>query len=74
MFIGIPTSSKIKEGSFFYEFSFLEKSKNSQKMVRDIAILAQIKTFSSKRLLNKIGVMKQDDFEIMKNKIKSLIF
>ena len=43
-------------------------------MVKDIAILAQIKVFSTKRLLNKIGKMDKNDFENMKEKLKILLF
>ena len=35
--------------------------------------MPQIRMFSSKRLLNKIGVMKIEDFEKMKDKIKKFI-
>lgn len=74
MFIGIPTSSQIKKGSFFYEFEFEQRTANGSKKVKDIAILAQIKTFSTKRLLNKIGVINKDEFEKLKDKLKGLIF
>ena len=69
MFIGIPLSSQIKEGDWFFKFEFNIKDKISL----NIAILPQIRMFSSKRLLNKIGVMKIEDFEKMKDKIKKFI-
>ena len=62
MFIGIPLSSQIKDGDWFFKFEFNIKDKISL----NIAILPQIRMFSSKRLLNKIGVMKIEDFEKMK--------
>lgn len=70
MFLGIPLSTTIREGSFFHTFEFdaLHKGK-----IQNSAILIQIKLFSSKRLLNKIGTMSKGDFEIMKNKIKDYI-
>ena len=64
MFIGIPLSSQIKDGDWFFKFEFNIKDKISL----NIAILPQIRMFSSKRLLNKIGVMKIEDFEKMKAK------
>ena len=69
MFIGIPLSSQIKDGDWFFKFEFNIKDKISL----NIAILPQIWMFSSKRLLNKIGVMKIEDFEKMKDKIKKFI-
>ena len=69
MFIGIPLSSQKKDGDWFFKFEFNIKDKISL----NIAILPQIRMFSSKRLLNKIGVMKIEDFEKMKDKIKKFI-
>ena len=69
MFIGIPLSSQIKDGDWFFKFEFNIKDKISL----NIAILPQIRMFSSKRLLNKIGVMKIEDFEKIKDKIKKFI-
>lgn len=69
MFIGIPLSSQLKDGDWFFKFEFNIKDKISL----NIAILPQIRMFSSKRLLNKIGVMKIKDFEKMKDKIKKFI-
>ena len=39
----------------------------------NIAILSQIRLFSTKRLLNKIGVIKENDFENLKTKIKEML-
>ena len=58
MFIGIPLSSQIKEGSWFYKFDFNKNGKISS----NIAILPQIKMYSSKRLLNRIGKIKNNIF------------
>lgn len=69
MFFGIPLSTQIKEGDFYYKFSFQKSNKISQ----NIALLSQMKLYSSNRLLNKIGVMPQNDFENVKIGIKKLI-
>jgi mRNA interferase MazF len=69
MFFGIPLSSKIKEGKFYYKFQFQKKDE----LVENIALLSQMRLFSTKRLLNKIGVISKKDFEILKNEFKSLI-
>jgi len=69
MFFGIPLSTKIKEGKFYYNFKFNKKDE----IVENIALLSQMRLFSTKRLLNKIGMMNIDDFNNMKNKFKNLI-
>lgn len=69
MFFGIPLSTKMKEGKFYYRFSFYKQDKK----VENIALLSQMRLFSTKRLLNKIGMMNTDDFKKMKNKFKELI-
>ncbi len=74
MFLGIPLSSQIKEGSFFYQFEFIKKSKIGEKISKNIAILVQIRLFSAKRLINKIGVIDNDDFSKLKKRLKELIF
>ena len=69
MFFGIPLSTKIKEGKFYYKFQFQKKDE----LVENIALLSQMRLFSTKRLLNKIGVISKEDFIKMKNEFKSLI-
>jgi len=39
----------------------------------NIALLSQLKLYSSKRLLNKIGMINKDDFLSIKSKLKRLI-
>lgn len=69
MFFGIPLSSQIKEGKFYYPFWFTKGDHLSM----NIALLSQMRLFSSKRLLNKIGVMDKKSFKEMKTKFKTLI-
>ena len=57
MFFGIPLSTQIKEGDFYYNFEFRRKIEIS----KNITLLSQRKLYSSNRLLNKIGVMNKDD-------------
>ena len=69
MFFGIPLSTKMKEGKFYYKFHFQKKDE----LIENIALLSQMRLFSTKRLLNKIGVISKEDFIKMKNEFKSLI-
>jgi len=65
LFLGIPLSTQIKEGSFF--FSFLLNNKPSN------ALLVQAKIYDAKRLENKIGKINQEDFQKLKSRFKKLI-
>lgn len=69
IFFGIPLSTKLKEGKFYYQFSF----KKQDEVVTNIALLSQMRLFSTKRLLNKIGVISTEDFKNLKDKFKVLI-
>ena len=69
MFIGIPLSSQIKYGSWFYEFEFNTKNRIS----KNIAIIPQLKMYSSQRLLNKISVMPKEKFNELKQKVINFI-
>ena len=66
MFSGIPLTTTFRERNFFYSFEFIPNK-------RSVAILSQAKLFSSKRLLNKIGVIKITDFEELKEKYIELL-
>ena len=65
MFFGIPLSTKMKEGKFYYKFQFQKKDE----LVENIALLSQMRLFSTKRLLNKIGVISKEDFIKMNLKV-----
>ena len=69
MFFGVPLSSQEKEGSFYYSFQFTKNGKVN----KNIALLSQMKLYSSNRLLNKIGMISKDDFLELKVKLKNLI-
>lgn len=69
MFFGIPLSTQIKEGRFYYYFEF----KKGRTISKNIALLSQLKLYSSNRLLNKIGVINKNDFENIKKKFMELI-
>ncbi len=66
LFCGIPLSTSIREGSFFFNFQFLQDKSSC-------ALLVQAKTFDVKRLDRKIGMMKKEDFKQLDEKIKELM-
>lgn len=69
MFFGIPLSTQIKDGKFYHKFCF----KKFNEISTNVALLSQMKLYSSKRLLNKIGMINKDDFLKVKIKLKKLI-
>lgn len=66
MFFGVPLSTTSKEGSFFFEFEFLEEKKST-------ALLVQAKMFDVKRLDRKLGMINKHDFEKLEGKMKNLM-
>ncbi len=69
MFIGIPLSSQIKSGSFYHTVRF---AKNGVETINN-AIVAQIRLFSARRLLNKIGMIHKDEFNELKKSVADLL-
>jgi len=66
LFFGVPLSTTIREGSYFYNFSFLENQQSS-------ALLVQAKIFDIKRIDRKIGMIDKNDFIKLKNELRSLL-
>lgn len=66
LFCGIPLSTTIREGNFFFNFKF-SKDKESN------ALLVQAKTFDGKRLDRKIGMIDKDDFKCLEQKMRELM-
>ena len=66
MFLGIPLSTKFKEGRFYYNFKYKAD-------VTSIAVLSQVKVFDAKRLKYKSGVISKDDFIKLHLKLLKLI-
>lgn len=71
LFIGVPTTTSIKDDSaYFHKITYKDD------LSRDIsssAMILQQKVFSKKRLLNKIGKVDLENFEVIKEKLKKLI-
>ena len=65
IFFGIPLSTKIKEGTFFFTFILNGNPSN--------ALLVQGRIYDTKRLENKIGKVSKEDFEAIKEKWGKLL-
>lgn len=65
-FVGVPLSSKIKNKKGFMYYKFTDSKGNKQ-----VALLAQIRVFDSKRILNPLDAeIKNDDFDQIKERLK----
>jgi mRNA interferase MazF len=65
IFLGVPLSSQIKDGNFFFKFKLNGEIST--------ALLVQARLFDSKRLENKIGTMNKQNFLDLKNNLKKLM-
>jgi len=61
----LPLTSQDKIGKYYYQFEYEEKKYS--------VILSQLRTISSKRLLRKIRVFSEDDFNNVRNRIKEIV-
>ena len=66
IFLGIPLTKKEKTGKYYYNFE------NS--IGKSTAILSQIKLTDSCRLINKIAYISKHEFDIIKHKIRTILF
>ena len=61
-FVGIPLTSKEKNGSYFFKFKYKDKY--------SYAMFNQIRTFNSKRILKYHGKIKENDFVDLKENFR----
>ena len=67
MFWAVPLTSLQKPKSkYYFSFSFQENKKNT-------ALLSQMRILDVKRLKEKMGIMNERDFFLVKKKIKQLL-
>lgn len=65
LFLGIPLSSKLKDGYFFHKVTF----KNRE----NTALLLQSKTFDSKRIKYKLATLSQNEFSKLNEKFCEVV-
>ena len=69
LFLGVPTTTNTKNNDYFHKFSYNSKQDG---LIEVSAMIIQVKVFSTKRLMNKIGMINKNDFEIIIEKSKKL--
>ena len=70
LFIGIPLTTTIRENNYFHTFEYDNKTNG---IIKNSAMILQVKVFSIKRLMNKTGTINKDDFAIIIKKLQNLI-
>ena len=66
LFFGVPLSTKLRDGTYYYNFEFLENQKSS-------ALLVQAKVYDIKRIDRKLGMINKDNFLELKEKLRILL-
>jgi len=76
LFLTVALSSKGKENNIFYhEIKKVEFNENNQKYKDDsFIILSQVKVMDKRRFTEKMGKVKKEEFEHIKEKLKKLLF
>jgi mRNA interferase MazF len=67
VFWGVPLTSKVKSGKFYYPFII------SGLTVPSTALLTQLRIFDTKRMTTKIGMINEKDFKEIKRQLRVFI-
>ena len=78
IFWAIPLTSNKKKKTSYHRFTYVSYSENIEgDLIKEnktgFLVLNQLKAMSSKRLIRKVGVIPEDEFKKIKNKIKKMI-
>ena len=63
LFFGVPLSTTLRNGSYYYNFNFMDKQDSS-------ALLVQAKVYDIKRIDKKLRMINKDDFQSLKVKLR----
>ena len=69
LFFGIPLSTVLKEGDYFYTFTYTTKKDEMKKVS---AMLLQLRVFDKRRLMGRIGMIAKEDQRIILQKLQKL--
>ncbi len=70
LFIALPTTTTPRENDKYYHN--IEYKDNHNKTIKSSCMILQLRVLSKKRLTNKVGNVKKDDFEIILKKLRDL--
>jgi len=66
IFWGVPLTSSLRKGPYYYQFSFTWRMST--------ALLSQMRLFDQKRLFRRIGFVSRDDFDELKKRAIRLLY
>ncbi len=69
LFIGVPITTSMKDDDYFHSFEFETKKGVSKNSV----MILQLRTFSKKRITDKLGRMSIEDFKKVQGKLLKMI-
>ena len=69
LFLGIPLTSTLKNNDYFHQFQFNTKKGT----IENSAMILQLRTFSKKRITDKIGKINIEDFKKIQDKLVEMI-
>jgi mRNA-degrading endonuclease toxin of MazEF toxin-antitoxin module len=70
LFVGVPLTSTIKHNDYFHCFEYINKQNG---LVKNSAMILQLRTFSIKRLMNKVGTVNKNDFNKIVEKCQKIV-
>lgn len=70
LFIGVPLTTTLKNNDYFHQFSYTNRTRG---VIDNSAMILQFRTFSIKRVMNKIGKINQENFNEIVIKMKNII-
>ncbi|MGA1940709.1 type II toxin-antitoxin system PemK/MazF family toxin [Arcobacter sp. YIC-310] len=70
LFIGVPLTSTIKNNDYFHSFKYDNKQNGC---VYNSAMILQLKVYSIKRLMNKVGIVNKSDFNFIVEKCQKIV-
>ena len=70
LFVGIPLTSTIKNNDYFHKFEYINKQNG---LTKNSAMILQLKVFSIKRLMNKVGTVNINDFQKIVIKCQKIV-
>lgn len=70
LFIGVPLTSTLRDDEYFHRFNYENKQHG---VIENSAMILQVKSFSIKRVMNKIGFVSKNDFEKIVEKLQRIV-
>ncbi len=70
LFVGVPMTSTLKDNDYFHSFEYHNKQNG---VVKNSAMILQLRVFSIKRVMNKVGMINKKDFESIVEKCQMIV-